>query len=169
VRSRWTPNDRLALVEALAARRGADSASFFATHGLASVYDRPGRGGSKKSKINLALLAVERRGDIDNVLDQARHLEEDHATTDLEIENGAMTLTGRTIQGIFPKRRYIFISHASADKPLADLLRDTLVLGGVPAEVLFYSAARGGLCKTPIIPSQELVKDHCPEGWRHAA
>jgi hypothetical protein len=80
-----------------------------------------------------------------------------------------MTLTGRTIQGIFPKRRYIFISHASADKPLADLLRDTLVLGGVPAEVLFYSAARGGLCKTPIIPSQELVKDHCPEGWRHAA
>jgi hypothetical protein len=89
------------------------------------------------------LLAAEYRGDIDNVLDRARrHLEEDHATTDLEIENGAMTSTGRTIQGVFPKMRYIFISHASADKPLADLFRETLVLGGVPAEVPFYSAAR---------------------------
>ena len=33
----------------------------------------------------------------------------------------------------------IFISHASADRKLADLLRDTLVLGGIPRERIFYS------------------------------
>ena len=36
----------------------------------------------------------------------------------------------------------IFISHASADRKLADLLRDTLVLGGIPRERIFYSSSR---------------------------
>jgi len=36
----------------------------------------------------------------------------------------------------------IFISHASADRKLADLLRDTLVLGGIPREWIFYSSSR---------------------------
>jgi hypothetical protein len=36
----------------------------------------------------------------------------------------------------------IFISHASADKGLAELLRDTLVLGGVPEGRIFYSSSR---------------------------
>jgi len=36
----------------------------------------------------------------------------------------------------------VFISHASADRKLADLLRDTLLLGGIPRERIFYSASR---------------------------
>ncbi len=36
----------------------------------------------------------------------------------------------------------IFISHARADRKLADLLRDTLVLGGIPRERIFYSSSR---------------------------
>jgi hypothetical protein len=36
----------------------------------------------------------------------------------------------------------LFISHASADRKLADLLQDTLVLGGVPSEQIFYSSSR---------------------------
>jgi hypothetical protein len=36
----------------------------------------------------------------------------------------------------------IFISHASADRKLADLLRDMLVLGGIPRERIFYSSSR---------------------------
>jgi TIR domain len=36
----------------------------------------------------------------------------------------------------------IFISHAWADRKLADLLRDTLVLGGIPRERIFYSSSR---------------------------
>jgi TIR domain len=36
----------------------------------------------------------------------------------------------------------IFISHASADRKLADLLRDTLVLGGIQRERIFYSSSR---------------------------
>jgi hypothetical protein len=36
----------------------------------------------------------------------------------------------------------IFISHAWADRKLADLLRNTLVLGGIPSERIFYSSSR---------------------------
>ncbi|MBV9730842.1 MAG: toll/interleukin-1 receptor domain-containing protein [Pseudonocardiales bacterium] len=36
----------------------------------------------------------------------------------------------------------LFINHASVDKPLADLLRDTLILGGVPENIIFYSSDR---------------------------
>lgn len=36
----------------------------------------------------------------------------------------------------------VFISHASADRKLADLLRDTLVLGGIPGNRIFYSSSR---------------------------
>jgi hypothetical protein len=36
----------------------------------------------------------------------------------------------------------IFISHASADRKLANLLRDTLVLGGIPSGRIFYSSSR---------------------------
>lgn len=36
----------------------------------------------------------------------------------------------------------IFISHASRDRKLADLLRDTLVLGGIPRNRIFYSSSR---------------------------
>lgn len=39
--------------------------------------------------------------------------------------------------------KQLFISHAYADKALADLLRDSLVLGGVPTDWMFYSSARG--------------------------
>jgi hypothetical protein len=36
----------------------------------------------------------------------------------------------------------IFISHASTDRGLADLLRDTLLLGGIPGDRIFYSSSR---------------------------
>jgi hypothetical protein len=36
----------------------------------------------------------------------------------------------------------IFISHAWVDRKLADLLRDTLVLGGIPRNRIFYSSSR---------------------------
>jgi hypothetical protein len=41
-----------------------------------------------------------------------------------------------------PTDKRIFLSHAYADKALADLLRNTLVLGGVPEGRLFYSSDR---------------------------
>jgi hypothetical protein len=40
-------------------------------------------------------------------------------------------------------RSNIFISHASADRSLADLFKNTLVLGGVAPSAIFYSSARG--------------------------
>lgn len=49
----------------------------------------------------------------------------------------------------------IFISHASADRKLADLLRDTLVLGGIPSNRIFYSSSRA-----TGIPSGSDVRAH---------
>jgi hypothetical protein len=40
-------------------------------------------------------------------------------------------------------QKRIFLSHASADKILADVLRNTLVLGGVDEGQIFYSSDRG--------------------------
>jgi hypothetical protein len=42
-----------------------------------------------------------------------------------------------------PTDKRIFLSHASADKALADLLRNALVLGGLAEERIFYSSGRG--------------------------
>jgi hypothetical protein len=41
-----------------------------------------------------------------------------------------------------PTGKRIFLSHAFADKALANLVRDTLVLGGVTEARIFYSSAR---------------------------
>jgi hypothetical protein len=49
----------------------------------------------------------------------------------------------------------IFISHAHADRALADLLRNTLLLGGVPEEQIFYSSSRA-----TGIPSGENVRTY---------
>jgi hypothetical protein len=40
-------------------------------------------------------------------------------------------------------QKRIFLSHASADKALADLFRNTLILGGVAESWIFYSSGRG--------------------------
>jgi len=54
------------------------------------------------------------------------------------------TPLGHNINGraTMPTADKLFISHASSDRRLADLLRDTLVLGGIPEERIFYSSAR---------------------------
>jgi hypothetical protein len=57
----------------------------------------------------------------------------------------------------------IFLSHAHADLPLADLLHDTLVLGGVPGQRLFYSSSRA-----TGIPSGEDVRPYLRRTLREA-
>jgi hypothetical protein len=57
----------------------------------------------------------------------------------------------------------IFVSHAHADRPLADLLRDTLVLAGVPERRIFYSSSRA-----TGIPSGEDVRTYLQRSLREA-
>jgi hypothetical protein len=61
-----------------------------------------------------------------------------------------------------PNKR-IFLSHAYADKGLADLLRNTLVLGGVPEGRIFYSSGRG-----TGIPVGEDVRTYLQHSLREA-
>ena len=62
-----------------------------------------------------------------------------------------------------PAQKRLFLSHASADKPLADLLRNTLVLGGVADDRIFYSSNRG-----TGIPSGEEVSTYLRRSLQQA-
>lgn len=135
--SRWSPADRLALVERLQARSGAESESLFDAYSLGVAYRSAGDKNSKRARINAALHAAQQRGSLDEVLDAVAHvLGVEHARRESEptsLNDGATAV---------PVDKPIFLSHASADKALADLFRDTLVLGGVPEGRIFYSSDR---------------------------
>lgn len=62
-----------------------------------------------------------------------------------------------------PASKWIFLSHAHADRALADLLRDTLVLGGVAEPRIFYSSDRA-----TGIPSGKNVLEYLRESLRGA-
>ncbi|MGH3763594.1 MAG: TIR domain-containing protein [Pseudonocardiaceae bacterium] len=105
------------------------------------------------------MLEAERRGDVDDILDQAqRYLKGDPITTNIS--------TAPETEGIrrLNNDQYIFISHASADKQLADLLQDMLVLGGVPQGRIFYSSARA-----TGIPSGEDFRSYLQKTLRKSA
>ena len=154
--SRWSPDDRLSLVDRLQARSGADSESFFDAHDLGAAYRKAGDKSSKRARVNAALHAATRRGDLDDVLDAAESFLDGQATAPgrLVIDEGGRPMAA-------DKR--IFLSHAYADKALADLLRNTLVLGGVPEDRLFYSSDRGSG-----IPSGQDVGTYLQRSLREA-
>jgi hypothetical protein len=139
VPSRWSPDERLAHVERLQARSGAASESLFDAHDLGSAYRSAGENSSKRARINAALHAAKQRGDLDEVLDAVAQFLGDGqsqpqpAPAPQDITQGVLAV---------PTDKPIFLSHAFADKALADLLRSTLVLGGVPEDRIFYSSDR---------------------------
>jgi hypothetical protein len=139
----------LALVDQLAERRGADIESFFVAHRLGSAYQKAGS--SKKAKITSALQVTERRGSIAEVLESISQYLANAPPPNTTQKSGAVK--GRRASAGVEQR--IFISHASVDKLLADLLRGTLVLGGVPENVIFYSSDRA-----TGIPTGEDVREH---------
>lgn len=157
--SRWSPSDRLELVESMAAKAEADSAAFFSAHGLGFAYEARGPGVSKKSRISSALVAAEDRGDIDTVLDEAFQYFQVADSTGI----GRMASTNRSRGSASNQGRGIFISHASADQAIADLLKSMLVAGGVSEESIFYSSARA-----TGIPSGEDVRGHLQRRLRDA-
>lgn len=113
------------------------SESLFDAYDLGAAYRSVGYKNSKRAKINAALDAARGRGDLDDVLDAVAHVLGDEQASPLlapaDVNQGA-----RAVSVDHP----VFLSHASADKAIADLLRDTLVLGGVQESRIFYSSAR---------------------------
>jgi hypothetical protein len=160
VSSRWSPADRLALVDRLQARSGSASQSFFDAHDLGAAYRSAGDKNSKRAKINEALHAAEQRGDLDEVLDAAKQYLLGTQSADRS------TAWTTEIGGTFavPEDKRIFLSHAFADKALADLIRNTLVLGGVAEGRIFYSSDRG-----TGIPSGEEVGAYLRRSLREAS
>jgi hypothetical protein len=67
-----------------------------------------------------------------------------HVSTELAARIGEDILARAESYAMLGAQQVIggFISHAWADRKLADLLRDTLVLGGVPKNRIFYSSSR---------------------------
>jgi hypothetical protein len=159
VSSSWSPSERLALVEILQAR-GASSQSFFDAHGLGAAYRSAGEQNSKRAKVNEALHAAERRGDLDEILEAAAAFVGMPATGQPTKSNLTNSYEGVAVS-IEPQ---IFLSHAFADKALADSLRDTLLLGGVPEPRIFYSSDRSSG-----IPSGQDVGSYLRSSLRGAA
>ena len=123
-------------------RSGAQIESIFDAYGLGEQFRRPGPMASKRSKVNAALHAAELRGDLGVVLDALAAT----VLPDTQLQ-GVATSFGDTrvaegTSGVDDDKR-LFLSHAYADRSLADLLRNTLVLGGVPEDRIFYSSSRG--------------------------
>ncbi|WP_030470001.1 toll/interleukin-1 receptor domain-containing protein [Lentzea aerocolonigenes] len=145
------------LVNELADRTGSFSESFFDAHGLGSAYRDAGKYTNKKARINAALHAAQLRGDVTKVLDAARaylggqSVDQDESAG--PVDQGDLLVASDKL----------FISHAFADKALADLLRDTLVLAGVPEGRIFYSSDR----RTGI-PSGTDVGTHLRQSLREA-
>lgn len=135
----WPPTDRIALVDALQARPGASSQSFFDAHDLGAAYRSAGDKNSRRAKINEALHAAERRGDLDEILDAAAAFVGLQRTPDQSTtRRRSDPPEGASVRA----EPLIFFSHAFADRALADLIRNTLLLGGVPEQRIFYSADR---------------------------
>lgn len=160
VAPRWSPNDRLALVDELEGRAGAESEKFFDAHGLGAAYRGAGQYARKLSRINAALNAAEESGVVDDILDSAlQFLRSPNTST----ETASFRHRARQGDEIVTTETKVFLSHASADKALADLLRDTLVLGGVSPDRIFYSSDRG-----TGIPSGEDVGGYLRKSLRDA-
>jgi hypothetical protein len=101
------------------------------------------------AKITAALQMAERRGGIEEVFDHVSQYLAGKLPSNTAPRSRAVT------RHSVDSGRRIFISHASVDKPLADLLRDTLILGGVSENVIFYSSDRA-----TGIPTGEDVREH---------
>lgn len=135
--SAWTPANRLALLDLVNRRSGAEAETFFEAHDLGQAYRSPGAMSSKRARMNAALRAAGDRGDLDAVLEAAGAFFADPSPNSQFLQI-ATTDGAESVSSV----SRIFVSHASADKKLADLLRDTLILGGVPEDQLFYSSDR---------------------------
>jgi hypothetical protein len=129
----WSPEERLNLVETLVARTSGDLEQFFAAHGLGASYAGLKHGTGKKVRVNAALADAERRGDVSLVLTAAAEW--------FGFDRSMPALIGSQEVNM-PSDGKIFISHASGDAALAALLKETLVLGGVPGDRIFFSSDR---------------------------
>ena len=76
---------------------------------------------------------------------------------------GPQTAGATEVTSSANSKKGIFLSHAHADRPLADLLRTTLVLAGVPQQRIFYSSSR-----STGIPYGEEVRPYLQRTLREA-
>lgn len=118
---------------------GADTDTFFSAFGLGEAYHSPGRMSGKKAKINSAIRAAEAADRADLVLSAAADhfkltLNEDATQSYAEPTVSPESRTGMN------SGKSIFISHASADQELATIIKDHLILGGVPSSRIFFSS-----------------------------
>jgi TIR domain len=105
---------------------------------------------------------------IDDYLEQQHHLAREEASNMAGfVGQNSTSQQGGPDDGqeenAMQSERKIFLSHAWANKPLADQFRDTLVLGGVPESRFFYSSDRA-----TGIPSGQDVGTYLRESLRGA-
>lgn len=114
----------MALVEAMKSGGTSRAQTFFTAYGLAKTFNAPNKGWGVEKRINEALAQAEREGRWNEVVEAGlrsydlTNLISEGTSREMSSTNPSKGATGR-----------LFISHASADKALADALADLLRLG----------------------------------------
>lgn len=108
------------VIKAIVAAGGAEAQSFFLEVGLGRAYASVSQYDKIQARVNAALLRAEHDGNLHEVIEQARE-------RFMKDSVGSPSLKRRVADK--PVRNKLFISHASADKELADRLVDLIQLG----------------------------------------
>jgi hypothetical protein len=136
------PTERSEVIEALAALSTSQAESFFIEHGLGRAFAQPNPGWGKRKRVNEALNAAEARGDIDAVLEDARQRFADPAAPAKPVRKIAVPRPGSTPTA--PTKPLVFISHAEADKHIAEAVQNLLRLGtNMSADNVFCTSLPG--------------------------
>ena len=113
-------------------------------------YPQPFSGGSRgdsgwsygiNEDVARRLIGIE---DLDEYFERQRNLLSEEERSRAFVDPGVILgpVASEKVSVVMADEKKLFLSHATPDKPLADLLRDTLVVGGVPERQIFYSADR---------------------------
>jgi hypothetical protein len=128
------------LIEAMVDGGGARAEGFFVAHGLGLAYDSVSKGWGIRKHVNAALLQAERDGRQDEIVEAGL---EAYDLTAGELASTKRTSSGGIVPQISVDSR-VFISHASADKELADALADLIRLGtGLSHERILCTSLEG--------------------------
>jgi hypothetical protein len=130
------------IIEALAGLGTSEAESFFIEHGLGSAFAAPNLGWGRRKRVNEALVAAERRGDIDAVLADARQRFLEPAVAPKPLRKIVPRSQARS--AVPASKPLVFISHAEADKHLAEAVQNLLRLGtALSSDNVFCSSLPG--------------------------
>lgn len=135
-----TSDDITRLIDAMVQGGGAQAEGFFVAHGLGLAYDSVGKGWGIRKHVTTALLQAQRQNREREIVEaglKAYGLEPSQPARSRPLRKASVVPKGSSTSRVF-------ISHASADKEIADALADLIRLGtGLSHERILCTSLEG--------------------------